>query len=692
MNAFARVFLWLVLFGLAGLVAYTYYLSAVFRSNYNLFVLRQAQSSTQDLANTVERYLTSKTQQLLQYAADFERQSNNYAATVCSLKENINKSTDIAALTVIYLPDFTLKTGFKNFVINAQNVREPRLHSTSDFTQTQWYKSVVTDLTPAWSSAVVSEFSNILVVHSAVPLFVFDTQTQTKKIYAVLVADIPIAVFSGFLQEAKLENAYGFIIDRKGAFIAYPLQEYVRTQKTLFDYARVPGQQQWYDIAHDMIRRQKTSVEFTDTQTKRKFTVAYTPLLAANWSVATVYSQAFTHQQALQNYRLSLHVWLAAAAFCFWLVLISVLYIWGTTNASLWLLVTVFSGICCLLIVHVWMVYGGRDTQSEEHQEIILSQEHLERFLRINQRTRKSQVDQPTLLIPTGLWIAGMIVTDTGEIMARGILWQRYTHEVLQHNITPKVLISNAYQVTLIPAYTHTEKQDKIVAWRFKVVIKEQLSYGKYPLDQHTLLLKLVHPDFDKLIILTPDFVAWPNGQVQAIDTKNMQLSDWSYITSYFGYGLTHYMPDLGIANFGGKTDFPQLYFNIVLKRNYVYPLIAGLLPIAIVAIVFFALLLMVKLGDTFTRIISIISGVFFALVVAHQRLKTAAPAAVEVNYLEYFYFCMYALILLVAVDMLLYFLGTNIPFIHPDNRPAKLIYWPLISFVFLVITLLVFY
>ena len=698
MNALAsfgiRSFLWLVLLALSGLVVYTYYKSSVFKSNFIFFVARQAQNNTQELVQRVEKYLESKTQQLVNYARNLEQQNSNYTATICSLKAHIKDFSDVVALTVIYLPDFTLKTGYKSFIVNAQEtnkIKEQPVHTASDFTQADWYKTVLTNLTPAWSSRVVSEFSNMLVVHSTIPLFVFDTQTQTKKPYAILVADIPVTVFSQFLQEAKADSSYGFIIDRKGAFIAYPLQEYVRAQKTIFDYARQPGQEQWYTIAQEMIQRQKIVTEFTDTQTKQKFTVAYAPILSTDWSVATVYSQAFTQQQAMQDYRLSLHIWLAAAALCFWIILLAIVYLWGTTPASLWALVAFFSGICFGLMMHIWMAYAHQDIQIEERQERIVSQEQLERFLRLNQRTRSAPGDQPTLLIPTGLWIAGMIVTDTGDIMARGILWQRYSQQVLNY-ITPKVLISNAYEVTLTPAYTHTEKQEKIVAWRFNVVIKEQFSYGKYPLDQHTLLLKLVHPDFDRLIILTPDFASWPSGQIQAIDTKNMQLSDWSYIKSFFGYGFTHYAPDLGIKEFGGKTNFPQLYFNILLKRNYIYPLIAGMLPIAIVTIVFFALLLMVKLGDTFTRIISIISSVFFALVVAHQRLKAAAPVGVGVNYLEYFYFCMYALILLVTVDMLLYFLGTNIPFIHPNNRPAKLLYWPLISFVFLVITFIVFY
>ncbi|TEB12186.1 hypothetical protein [Pelotomaculum propionicicum] len=82
----------------------------------------------------------------------------------------------------------------------------------------------------------------------------------------------------------------------------------------------------------------------------------------------------------------------------------------------------------------------------------------------------------------------------------------------------------------------------------------------------------------------------------------------------------------------------------------------------------------------------------FFSVLLVHIKLRGDFPVR-EVLYLEYFYIAMYFAILFTIVNSFVFGSENNLCFVHyRDNLIPKLLYWPVILLVLLVITVFTFY
>ena len=118
------------------------------------------------------------------------------------------------------------------------------------------------------------------------------------------------------------------------------------------------------------------------------------------------------------------------------------------------------------------------------------------------------------------------------------------------------------------------------------------------------------------------------------------------------------------------------------------------------VAFLLFAVLVIVTMrqdrigvfGFSTSSVLTYCAALFFVVAVLHISLRSELGAPGTVVYLEYFYFLIYAAILLVSVDSILFASAINVPFIEfRDNVLVELLYWPLMTGVLLVISLIVF-
>ena len=96
-------------------------------------------------------------------------------------------------------------------------------------------------------------------------------------------------------------------------------------------------------------------------------------------------------------------------------------------------------------------------------------------------------------------------------------------------------------------------------------------------------------------------------------------------------------------------------------------------------------------LGFSASTVLSFGAALFFVVVVSHINLR-ASLAARGLVYLELFYFVMYAAILVVGVNSLLVASPNRVPLIHyRDNLIVRLLYWPVILAILLVMTIITF-
>jgi hypothetical protein len=81
----------------------------------------------------------------------------------------------------------------------------------------------------------------------------------------------------------------------------------------------------------------------------------------------------------------------------------------------------------------------------------------------------------------------------------------------------------------------------------------------------------------------------------------------------------------------------------------------------------------------------------FFVVIVAHTSLRESL-AAQSLVYLEYYFFVMYVAFLGVSINAIMVASNSGLRVIQiGDNLVARLVFWPLVSFSILVITLILF-
>jgi hypothetical protein len=235
-----------------------------------------------------------------------------------------------------------------------------------------------------------------------------------------------------------------------------------------------------------------------------------------------------------------------------------------------------------------------------------------------------------------------------------------------------------------------------------EVTLRQSFDYKKFPLDHKTVWIRMWPEDFLHRILLFPDYRAYLStdlNDVFGID-EDIVLGNWRIEETFFDYHLPDYDTNFGIINSEHNPKlFPELYFNIVLKRKFLNEFIIYLIPLLTVAALLFLILLATttekEKADRFDfnilGVIGINSALFFVVIIAHIQLRREFSGSGLV-YLEYFYLVMYVVILLVTLDAYLISAGWQVRLLHyKDHLIPKLLYWPLLFGASAIITWIAF-
>jgi hypothetical protein len=311
-------------------------------------------------------------------------------------------------------------------------------------------------------------------------------------------------------------------------------------------------------------------------------------------------------------------------------------------------------------------------------------------------------------LVPTGIFIQSLEFEDANDVNLTGYVWQRLDRSEFQNPpgvIFPEVVNSGGGIIPEIdnPAYSKIIGDRKVVGWYFEVTLRQTFNYKKFPLDHKTVWIRIWPRNFLDRNLLFPDYRAYRSTDFKdafGID-EDIVLGNWKIEETYFDYHLPDYDTNFGIVESElNPKRFPELYFNIVLKRNFINEFIIYLIPLLTVA----ALLYLILLATTTERekadrfdfsilgVIGVNSALFFVVIIAHIQLRQEFLGSGLV-YLEYFYLVMYIVILLVTLDAYLISIGWQIRILnYGDHLIPKLIYWPVLFGTGAVITWLALY
>lgn len=300
--------------------------------------------------------------------------------------------------------------------------------------------------------------------------------------------------------------------------------------------------------------------------------------------------------------------------------------------------------------------------------------------------------------IPTGVFLQSLKFNNATEVNITGYIWQKYNKSVFANIpedqdvpvgfILPEA-VDSGDNIEPQQAYRRSiNDTEEVIGWYFESTLKQRFNYQKYPLDHKTVWIRIWGKDFARSNVLVPDLKAYQStqpGDAFGFD-NSIVLGDWEVEETFFDFKTPTYDMDFGLGK--PLSETPELYFNVVLRREFLGAFIVNLVPLLISAILLFATLLTITakegqadiFGFNTSGVLGVCSALFFVVLLAHIQIRQEFPGS-GIIYIEYFYLAMYTALLGVAVDAYLFThdkYSEQFKFIsYEDNIIPKLIFWP---------------
>lgn len=305
-------------------------------------------------------------------------------------------------------------------------------------------------------------------------------------------------------------------------------------------------------------------------------------------------------------------------------------------------------------------------------------------------------------LVPTGVLLQAIEFSNANDVQASGYVWQTYPPDFptdIPRGVSFPEAIAESSPSD--PAYTvPLADGSQVLGWRFRVTLRQRFDYSLYPFDRQDVWLLLWAEDVQRRVVLVPDFAAYPTLDPATLPGLGDDFVDagWVPIAASFSYG-----PNRDNATFGlpeRATSFPQLYYNMVLKRSFMGPFLDHVVFAAVVSVLLF-LILCLTAPDTATRtrfgistfgVLGTCSGLLFAVILKDNQIRSTVSTG-EIVYVEILPFLLYGSILLVAANALLLDAPIRLRLVdYRNNLLPDLLFWPLLLGALLVLTILVFF
>ena len=204
--------------------------------------------------------------------------------------------------------------------------------------------------------------------------------------------------------------------------------------------------------------------------------------------------------------------------------------------------------------------------------------------------------------IPTGVFLQSLKFNNATEVNITGYIWQKYNKSVFadipaDQDVPVGFILPEAVDSgeNLEPQQAYRRDindQEEVIGWYFESTLKQRFNYQKYPLDHKTVWIRIWGKDFGRSNVLVPDLKAYSStqpGDAFGFD-KSIVLGDWKVEETFFDFKTPRYDMDFGLDK--PLPETPELYFNIVLRREFLGAFIVNLVPLLISAILLFATLL----------------------------------------------------------------------------------------------------
>ncbi|WP_367990676.1 cache domain-containing protein [Vibrio sp. NTOU-M3] len=406
--------------------------------------------------------------------------------------------------------------------------------------------------------------------------------------------------------------------------------------------------------------------------------------------------------ESFSAYRLKQQVYLillaTLSAFLFCAAAISTLKL--MKRQRIWLCAGVFSALCILATLLIWRAHLLTDHDRQSDDIVVTDQTELEAALNAIHRAQGRKEGNEPAKIKTGFFIQSARFASSTDVYVTGYAWQKLP-EQWQEQLAKGQNSSTLLSLVLPEAESSSVEvvySDKTMTrWYFEASLRQAFNYLKYPFDEEEIWIRARFRDFHQSdVILIPDLTAYPpfSRSTRYGLEEDLFIEGWDITNTSYYFRNVRYSSNFGDDTLNSQIHAqPDLFFGISVKRDFVGVLIAHMLPLAVIAYLVFAVLMIHTrdkehnelLGFNSAMVLGYAASLFFALTLSHFSLRQTLQAK-GIIYLEYFYFILYIALAFVVANALAYTLKK----VPKTSRLlwAQFIYWPalLISLLFFTV------
>lgn len=643
-------------------------------------IVKQAMSEVDAVANNLTNGKIDKSEISRQISTLILKSPNYFGSTICYRPFGYDPSKKLFA------PYYHRNRG------NQQELEFIKLEEKYDYTKPKydWYVQPMKNgndwAGPYWDPAG----KTLMITYSSV-FYDIDAETGKKVPLGVVTLDISMDYIKKIIEDIDLgASGFGALISSKGVYLYHPNSEYVVYKKTISEVAKEKNDPDRLVMAVKAAKGESGFLDHVSTSTHEESWLVFEPIPSTGWSLQNTFLKKDIVIN-VDNYRHNL-IWIVVLVLLFFLLASGCIYSCMASNKrNVWIII--FSGSLLIIVAVgcIWMVALTFNPADKINGIKISDKATLQSMLsNLKNRSRMYHLEPP-LFVPTGVYIDALKFSGPNDMFLSGYIWQKYSHDFPQ-DIAKEFTISQATNMSVQKIKSTVQNGNEIIQFHFSAEIRQKLSHRTYPLEEELIELQIIQKDLNHNIVLTPDIDAYKvrsASQLPGID-KSAFISGWNLTNSYYEIRLNDLNSNFGIIRSVDKADFPALYFDIEIQRNFVDAFISNLTPLIIVSVMLFFMLFLMDKIDT-AKVFNICIAMFFVIVFSHIDIRGKISAQ-EIFYLEYFFFITYGLILYVALNAIAWILQTETWYYHYQSTIYSTLYWPILLGLTLAVTIITFY
>jgi len=689
---------------LASFIATAVLLVTRMRQQYQLLdrARQTADEETQKAVDTIMGPLKEAQDLVSALAGEVSSGALDDAALESRLREMVKKDPDIMEACVAYRP-FGHTPGERLYAPCAEldegKISFFDLGDEYDYTGEEWYNEVISSGRPAWSEPYRDKRTNEMAISCNVPFFL---KPDGEKVSGVVHLAFSLATIREYSHSLELGHSYlRFIVTRRGAFIYFPLNEVVESQKSIFAMQKTDEERRIEEKIRQALRGKRTLYESRDSSNNFSYIVAFEPVPVTGWCLGSHYlKEQFTLSNT--DFRRQQMAIIIAGILCLTSLMALISGAWKLEKRSLWATSIVFSLLCTAGTFDIWHIVYTAPLQKNGNSIFITDRVMLHKALAEYEAPRKKAGETAPIYIPTGIYIETLEFKASNELKAAGYIWQKYALSI-DPDISREVIFPEAISFSLKEVYRITIDTFEVIRWRFEATLREHFDYSKYPFDRPDIWIWLRHADLDNMVTLVPDLNSYKVMSpltCPGLPSSGLVLPGYTVQGSFFDYRKYIATTDFGVNDPTSFETSPELFFHIAARRNILNPFVSKIFPLLIML----SMLFVVKMkfsnneeekqtfGLSGLGVLGTVISFFFTTMVSQSALRTEMNVE-GVTFLENFHLITYIMLFLMAVTTF-FFIGSRKPSIleYEDCLLSKLLYWPIVSSLVLIVTIVYYY